>query len=223
MEEIYRAIAHFLSYQGIEIHRHEFRELYFRIMERQRKEGGEQYPEFDAVGIFRSIINELGSDYTRSLPQDKLAMMPLFLAELYRGISMHYLRLYPGVKEVLDDLRKRFSLAIVTDAQRAYAVPELYSVGLLEYFNPIIVSSDHGFRKPDKRLFMMALKELAVEPGEALYIGNNLFHDIYGASQAGLKTIFFSTGVCNDRGGHPDYTIKEFPELLKAVSYFESR
>ncbi len=222
MEEIYRGIAHFLAYQGIEIHRRELRDLYFKIMDRQRNKGGEQYPEFDAVGIFRTILEELGTDYTRSLPEEKLAMMPLFLAELYRGISLNHLKLYPGVKEVLNELNGRFSLAIVTDAQRAYAIPELNSAGILEYFNPIIVSSDYGYRKPDTRLFMKALEELGLEPVEALFIGNNLFHDIYGAAQAGMKTIYFATGVCKDKGGEPDYTIREFPELLKALSYFES-
>ncbi len=36
LEEIYRAIAHFLTYQGISLHRWEVRDLYFQIMQQQR-------------------------------------------------------------------------------------------------------------------------------------------------------------------------------------------
>jgi len=34
------------------------------------------------------------------------------------------------------------------DAQTAYAVPELRAVGLHEYFDPIVISGDYGYRKP---------------------------------------------------------------------------
>ena len=107
-------------------------------------------------GIWRTIIYEYQTDYTRRLPADKLAQLPLFLAEIYRGVSRRRLRLYPHVRQVLDVLRTRFPLAVVTDGQSAYARAELHKVGLLGYFDPIIVSGDHGYRKPDRRLFQAA-------------------------------------------------------------------
>ena len=116
MEEIYRGISHFLSYQGIALHREELRELYFQIMNRQRREGGEKFPEFDILGIFRTILEERGTEFTKSLPPERLKEMPLFLAQLYRGISLHFLNLYPGVTETLDALKTRYRLAIVSDA-----------------------------------------------------------------------------------------------------------
>ena len=59
-----------------------------------------------------------------------------------------------------DDLRRARELlrtGHVTDAQSAYARGELHKVGLLDYFDPIVVSGDHGYRKPDRRLFQLAL------------------------------------------------------------------
>ena len=47
--------------------------------------------------------------------------MPLFLAEMYRGISRRRLGLYPHARRVLDALREHYPLALVTDAQSAYA------------------------------------------------------------------------------------------------------
>src|SRR5580692_6687651 len=35
-ERIFRAAAHFLTYQGIDLHRHELRELYFQLMKEQK-------------------------------------------------------------------------------------------------------------------------------------------------------------------------------------------
>jgi len=86
MEEIFRAAAHFLTYQGIDLCRDQVRELYFGIMAEQRQASPEEHPEFDAVGIWRRVIAEHQTAFTRALPAAKLEQMPLFLAEMCRGI-----------------------------------------------------------------------------------------------------------------------------------------
>ncbi len=52
LEEIYRAIGHFLMYQGISLHRWEVRDLYFQIMQRQRTESRRR---FARVGCRRTL------------------------------------------------------------------------------------------------------------------------------------------------------------------------
>jgi putative hydrolase of the HAD superfamily len=215
-ERVFRATAHFLTYQGIDVHRYELRELYFQLLKEQQRSSPERYPEFDAVGIWRSIIEDLQTDFTRALPAAKLEQMPLFLAEMARGVSRRRLGLYPYVREVLDVLRDRYPLAVITDAQSAYARAELRKVGLLGYFDPIVVSGDHGFRKPDPRLFQFALDGLGVTAGNTLYVGNDMYRDIYGAREAGLPTVMFDS----DQGQKvyqdcaPDHTITDFRDLL---------
>jgi putative hydrolase of the HAD superfamily len=215
-ERIYRAAAHFLTYQGIDLHRQELREIYFQFMKEQFRASPEQYPEFDAVGIWRSIIEAHGTDFTRALPTGKLQQMPLFLAEMCRGISRRQLGLYPYVCEMLDVLRAHYPLAIVTDAQSMYARAELHKVGLLGYFDPIVISGDYGYRKPDRRLFQLALDGMGVAAGNALYVGNDMYRDIYGARQAGLTTVMFDSdqGVKVYRDCVADYTITDFHDLL---------
>jgi putative hydrolase of the HAD superfamily len=216
MEQIFRSIAHFLTYQGIDLHRHQVRDLYFAHMKEQQQASPEEHPEFDAVGIWRSIIQEHQTAFTRALPAGKLEQMPLFLAEMYRGISRCRLRLCPHVREVLDVLRERYLLAVVTDAQSAYARAELHKVGLLDYFDPIVVSGDHGYRKPERRLFQLALDQMGVAAEHALYVGNDMHRDIFGAQQAGMTTVM----VESDQGAHvhldcvPDYTITDLRDLL---------
>jgi len=172
--EIFRAAAHFLTYQGIDLRRHELRDLYLGILKRQQQESAEDHPEFDAVAIWRTIISDYQTEYTRRLPAEKLAQLPLFLAELYRGVSRRRLRLYPHVRRVLDLLHTRFPLAVVTDGQSAYARAELHQVGLLDYFDPIVVSGDLGYRKPDRRLFHAAAAGMQDAPEYVLYVGNDM-------------------------------------------------
>jgi putative hydrolase of the HAD superfamily len=216
MEQIFRSIAHFLTYQGIDLHRHQIRDLYFGTMKEQQQASPEEHPEFDAVGIWRSILQAHQTEFTRALPAEKLDQMPLFLAEMYRGISRCRLRLYPHVREVLDMLRERYPLAVVTDAQSAYARAELHKVGLLDYFDPIVVSGDHGYRKPDRRLFQLALDTMSVAAEHALYVGNDMHRDIFGAQEAGMTTVM----VESDQGADvhldcvPDYRITDLRDLL---------
>jgi putative hydrolase of the HAD superfamily len=219
MEQIFRSAAHFLTYQGIDVHRHQVRELYFQIMQEQQRTSSEEHPEFDAVGIWRTIINGHMTDFTRTLPAGKLAQMPLFLAEMSRGISRRRLGLYPHVREVLDVLHERYPLAVVTDAQSAYTRGELHKVGLLDYFDPIVVSGDHGFRKPDRRLFQLALDGMGVAAENALYVGNDMHRDVFGAREAGMTTVMFES----DQGTNahldcvPDHRITDFRDLLKIL------
>src|SRR5579871_2264470 len=79
MEETYRAIAHFLTYLGIALHRGEVRDLYFQVMKEQFAASAEKYPEFDVVAVWREVLCRHATDYTRSLAAEKLQQVPVFL------------------------------------------------------------------------------------------------------------------------------------------------
>ena len=66
------AIVHFLTYQGISLHRGEVRALYFETMQQQLKTSQERYPEWDAVEVWRQILQRKATEYTRSLSPEKL-------------------------------------------------------------------------------------------------------------------------------------------------------
>jgi putative hydrolase of the HAD superfamily len=215
-EQIFRAAGHFLTYQGIDLRRHHVKDLYFQFLKEQKKSSPERYPEFDAVGIWRRIIDENMTDFTRSLPPEKLAQMPLLLAEMYRGISRKKLKLYPHVRSVLTVLQQHFPLALVTDAQSAWARGELHKVGLLGFFPHIVVSGDYGYRKPDTRLFHHATYAMGVAPEQTIYIGNDMHRDVYGAREAGMKTVMYDSdqGTKSYKDASPDFTITDHRDLL---------
>jgi putative hydrolase of the HAD superfamily len=215
-DDIFRTIGHFLTYQGIDLRRHQIRDMYFDRLKSQQRESQERYPEFDAVAIWRSIIDDHADYYTDALAPERREQLPLTLAEMYRGVSRRKLKLYPYVREMLDRLREEFPLAIVSDAQSAWARGELHKVGLTEYFNPIIVSGDHGFRKPDARLFDYAVDGLGVPAAQTVYVGNDMHRDIYGAREAGMRTVMFDSdqGTKEYEGTVPDYHIADHRDLL---------
>ena len=223
-DEIFRTLANFLDYQGIAISPDELRELYFAINKRQRKESGEEFPEFDAVAIFKEIIDQRASSYTERLPSDKLRFLPDICAEVFRAASRFKLELYPGVLPTLAALKPKYQLAALSDGQSVWGLPELHSVGLDGYFDPLFISSDFGYRKPDPRLFAQIVKRMGLKATEVIFIGNDMYRDVFGAKTAGLKTVFFKSnqGDQRSRGAEADYIIYHFPELLEAVHFFET-
>lgn len=215
MEEIYRGIAHYLTYHGVYLHRFEVRERYYYIMKLQKVARGEKYPEIDVEAIWDTFLEQEGIKATAA--RRELARI---IAQLYRGISWKRLQLYPDVKRVLDELRAGYRIAVISDSQPCYALPEIRAVGLDGYFDPIIISAYYGFRKPDTRLIERALDIMKLTPVEVIYVGNDMFRDIYGASQLGIKTIFVDSnqGVKSYENVAPDYFAPRFEDVLKGVA-----
>lgn len=218
-EDAFRAVGHFLTYQGIDLRRHRISDLYFQRLKDQKRESAEQHPEFDGPQIWQSIITDHASDYTKAMPPERLAQLPLTVAEIYRGVTRRRLKLYPHVRSTLKILRELVPLAVVSDGQSSYARGELHNVGLMEYFNPIVVSGDHGFRKPDRRLFQLALDGLGTFAENTLYVGNDMYRDIYGAREIGMGTVMFDSdqGTKHFEDCMPDHRITDFRDLLDLV------
>jgi putative hydrolase of the HAD superfamily len=214
LEEIYRGIAHYLTYHGVYLHRWEVRDRYYEIMKQQKEEGGEEYPEIDVEAIWNSLLRQEGIRVP--LARRRLATI---LTQIYRAISRKRLQLYPDVKRVLDELRPTYRMALVSDAQPCYALPEMKAVGLDGYFDPIIISARYGFRKPDRRLMGKALDGLKLGPAEVICVGNDMYRDIYGASQLGIKAIFIDSnqGAKSHENVTPDYFAFRFEDVLKGV------
>jgi putative hydrolase of the HAD superfamily len=214
LEEIYRGIAHYLTYQGVYLHRWEVRDRYYGIMKQQKEECSEEYPEIDVEAIWGAFLRQEG---IKGIPARKLA---LILAHIYRGISRKRLQLYPDVKRVLDELFPAYRMALISDAQPCYAVPEMKTLGLHGYFDPVIISAQYGFRKPDKRLTGKALATMNLEPSEVILVGNDMYRDIYGASRFGIKTIFVESnqGDKYHEKTSPDYIARRFEDVLRGIA-----
>ena len=218
MEGIYRTIAHYLTYHGINLHRWEVRDRYYRIMKQQKEACREAYPEIDVEAIWNEFLMQEG--IRSSLHRGQQAKV---IAHIYRGVSRNRLQLYPDVKRVLDELQKRYRLALISDAQSCYALPEIQAVGLENYFESIVISSRYGFRKPDARLFQQTLDDMKLEPAEVIWVGNDMFRDIYGAQALGIKNIFVDSnqGAKSYEDVAPDYRAQQFIDVLKGITMLD--
>ena len=215
MEEIYRGIAHYLTYHGVYLHRWEVRERYYDIMKQQKDARAEAYPEIDVEAIWNEFLMQEG--IRSSVLRGQLAKV---IAHLYRGISRNRLQLYPDVKRVLNELQTRYRLALISDAQSCFALPEIRAVGLEGYFESIVISSHHGYRKPDSRLFRKTLDNMGLDPGEVIWVGNDMYRDIYGARLVGIRNIFVDSnqGAKSYQDVVPDYRVQRFEDVLKGVA-----
>ncbi|MFA6921694.1 MAG: HAD family hydrolase [Gallionella sp.] len=225
LDEVYRVIGNLLSYQGVLLEADVVKALYFQLMKEQREAKSEPHPEFDAIDIFRKIMTQHATDFTRSLPKERLEQLPVLLAQTYRAASRFKLQPYSGVAYTVAQLHLKYHLAIVSDGQATYAIPELNAVGLSGYFDPIFISGQFGYRKPDPRLFIAALAEMQMDVSEVLFVGNDMYRDVCGAQSLGIKTVFFKSnqGTQEKEGVKPDYIIYSFPELLNAIRFFEQQ
>lgn len=223
-EAVWRVLSNFLIYQGIDMPAAAVRDAYFAKNQAQRRDSGEEFPEFDAVRLFSDILDDNATGYTRRMPKKKRKQLPLTMAELFRAATLNRLELYDGVKKTLKKLKEKYRLAAVSDGQTAWAYPELHAVGLAGWFDPLIVSGDFGYRKPDERLFLKALKKMNLRADEVVFVGNDLYRDVYGAAEAGMKTVFFKSNQGDhDYPARADCTIGKFPDLTAAVRLLDER
>ncbi len=100
----------------------------------------------------------------------------------HRGVWLAY----PEVHEVLAHLKRNgYLLAIISNFDRRLH-PVLADLGLTDFFETVVISSEVGADKPDPRIFMHALDRLGVQPGEVWHVGDDPKRD-WGAEALGLR------------------------------------
>jgi putative hydrolase of the HAD superfamily len=93
--------------------------------------------------------------------------------------------LYPEVPSVLEQLRPRFQLAVVSnfDGRLRFILEHL---GVSKFFSHVFVSSELGADKPDPEIYQRALKLIDLKPTEVLHVGDDSERDWKAAGAAGL-------------------------------------
>lgn len=62
-------------------------------------------------------------------------------------------------------------------------------------FEFIIASSDYIFRKPNKRIFQLALEKADLQAEDVWYIGDQYQCDVVGAKEAGMFPIWYTAAI----------------------------
>jgi len=94
--------------------------------------------------------------------------------------------LYPEVPDVLEKLRPRFHLAVISNFDGRLRMI-LEQLGVSKFFSQVFISSEIGSDKPDPLIYRRAAKFLGIESEEVLHVGDDPERDWKGATAGGLS------------------------------------
>jgi putative hydrolase of the HAD superfamily len=124
-------------------------------------------------------------------------------------------RLFPETASTLTGLKASgVELGIISNFDsRLFSV--MRGLGIADMFDTVTISSLAQAAKPAPKIFRLAVDKHAVDPDEALHVGDSLRDDVEGAVKAGLH------GVLLDRQGNQRGSgvraIKSLDELIPLI------
>lgn len=135
---------------------------------------------------------------------------------LLHTVSEEYIELLPvnsylheGTVEILDYLKSRYSLHIITNGPDKVQELKLKNSNLTHYFDTITNSELAGCKKPHAGIFEYALNLAKAEKTESIMIGDCIEADVQGALDFGLDAIFY-----NEHKQEVSSAIKQVNHLL---------
>jgi putative hydrolase of the HAD superfamily len=216
----------FLVKNGVNVSFEEFSCVYFEVRDKVYEEAKRnlEEPHFN-VRVSRTL-KRLGYNLEPSDAVVSGATM-VFAKEF-----MSYVRLDENTIPVLQKLHGKYKLGIVSN----FAIPEcvqglLEKFGLDKFFDVVVISGAVNRRKPSPEIFQKALKALAVDASETVFVGDTPNMDVQGAKNVGMKAVLIEreTAVMDspnslvwkpseaERPIRPDRIIKSLKELPDAL------
>jgi 2-haloacid dehalogenase len=127
--------------------------------------------------------------------------------------------LYPGVEQLLATCAARASLGLVTNGLSDVQRSRVSRLGIADYFDAIVVSSEVGVTKPRPHIFEIAFEQLGHPPKRsAVMVGDSLTSDIAGGRNYGIDTCWYNPhGNRAEPGSEPTHqaaTIDDLADLL---------
>lgn len=127
-------------------------------------------------------------------------------------------KVYPEVPGVLEVLKSQgYELGVISNFDtRFYGI--FRGLKLDQYFDSITISSLAGAAKPSPKIFQFALEQHALEPEEAVHIGDNRREDFDGAHQAKLHGILLEREKSGGNSGKR--IVNSLNEIVGVLSRF---
>ena len=122
---------------------------------------------------------------------------------------------------LLARLHERFRIGLCSNwTWTPAALAILDATQLRASLDAVVISADHGLRKPRREIFEATLAALGVTPGETVHVGDNLKADVAGAAAVGIRTVWITRCVADPAaalakhtGPRPDHQIADLGEL----------
>jgi len=114
-------------------------------------------------------------------------------ADAYARAQQSNARLVPGVRQLLDALRGRVKIGVVTNGPSARQRGKLKRFGIGPgYLDALAISEEVGATKPAPAIFASALAPLGVAPARATMIGDSWENDVLGALGSGMAAVWLN-------------------------------
>ena len=172
----------------------------------RRGNGYEPLPD-----IYRDILDE----WPRSFPSLDVAV------ESHSNMMPNVVAIHPKTEAMLSHFRAHgVPVGVVTNGPTKTQWGKLRNTGVAALVEACVVSEEFGARKPDPAIFSHALDLIGAEAGSTLFVGDNVEHDIIGASQMNMRTAWISLGRAWEATlPYPDYVINEVWEVERLVRF----
>jgi len=138
------------------------------------------------------------------------------MAENYIRISPTKTLLRDGAIEILEWLKPKYTLGLITNGFDEIQFVKIRNSGLDEFFSIVVTSEEAGFKKPDPGIFYYSLKKAGATANLSLYIGDEPETDIVGAKAAGIDQVLVAFGHDFNHIG-ASYLVHELLDLKKIL------
>jgi len=140
------------------------------------------------------------------------AAFAVFLRERQR------VELYAEALEVLERLAQRYTLGALTNGNA-----DIYKTDAAEYFDFAFLAEDIGASKPHPDMFHAALRQAGVPAEQVVHVGDDPDHDVRGAREVGMRTVWVNLKGADWPGGEPaDAEVNDLQSLPQAVDRIHS-
>ncbi|WP_435928992.1 pyrimidine 5'-nucleotidase [Dryocola sp. BD613] len=121
----------------------------------------------------------------------------------------------PGAISLLDSLKGKVKLGIITNGFTALQQIRLERTGLRDFFDLLVISEQVGIAKPDRRIFDYAFEQMGNPPRDrVMMVGDTAESDILGGINAGLATCWLNAhGRSLPEGINPTWQVSSLGEL----------
>jgi len=136
---------------------------------------------------------------------------------LYWHTYLKSLKLNPGVKHLLETLKKRkIKSYILSDFLIEYTFKKLTALKILHYFEDVITSEELGEEKPSANCYLTLIKRVNYNPKNILMVGDDLEKDIIGALDQNLNVAYY-IDVDQSRKKYDYFSFSSFQDLEQFI------
>jgi putative hydrolase of the HAD superfamily len=187
--EAYKFLSSWLSYHGFYIKPEEILSRYKDLCHGEMLANHEMYPDIDIGKVFSKMLMGI-----KKFDMAECAYLINEMSLLFRMLTTSHIAMYREVLPMLKAISNITKIGIASNSQSLFTLPELSKFGISQYFESIVFSSDVQAGKPNPKIFQTILKGMGVQPEDAIFIGDNIFDDVWGAKQVGMKVIWIDRG-----------------------------